>query len=348
MLVFFHSERNMLYKCASEMEKTMYQLNEKQPVRVEEATFSDIGWKESDIEDLLRKNVDMICDDEESMLIVGQQVHNAGNGRSDLIAMDNNGNIVLIEIKRDKRDIEGRKEAFEFQAIRYAATCATIKSSDELIQNIFAPYVEKHKDEFDNGPGLTSSEIAQRQFNDFIDRNGIKNFNENQRIILVAGDFDGQTLSAVAWLNSYHVDISCYQLHLLKTGDTVFLQPNKVLPVTDYEDYYVEMGYKGSVNKGDRRDISRRSLPKIDKLMEWGIVQAGDILVARGTQEKAVLQENGQVKLNDDTVLSLQQWLKQVFGWSSVETYAFAVDAKTGKTLSELRQEYMESLTNEQ
>jgi hypothetical protein len=128
----------------------------------------------------------------------------------------------------------------------------------------------------------------------------------------------------------------------------VFLQPNKVLPVTDYEDYYVEMGYKGSVNKGDRRDISRRSLPKIDKLMEWGIVQAGDILVARGTQEKAVLQENGQVKLNDDTVLSLQQWLKQVFGWSSVETYAFAVDAKTGKTLSELRQEYMESLTNEQ
>jgi RecB family endonuclease NucS len=206
MLVFFHSERNMLYKCASEMEKTMYQLNEKQPVRVEEATFSDIGWKESDIEDLLRKNVDMICDDEESMLIVGQQVHNAGNGRSDLIAMDNNGNIVLIEIKRDKRDIEGRKEAFEFQAIRYAATCATIKSSDELIQNIFAPYVEKHKDEFDNGPGLTSSEIAQRQFNDFIDRNGIKNFNENQRIILVAGDFDGQTLSAVAWLNSYHVD----------------------------------------------------------------------------------------------------------------------------------------------
>jgi hypothetical protein len=108
------------------------------------------------------------------------------------------------------------------------------------------------------------------------------------------------------------------------------------------------MGYKGSVNKGDRRDISRRSLPKIDKLMEWGIVQAGDILVARGTQEKAVLQENGQVKLNDDTVLSLQQWLKQVFGWSSVETYAFAVDAKTGKTLSELRQEYMESLTNEQ
>ena len=33
--------------------------------------------KESDIEELLRKNIDMICDEEESMLIVGKQVRNA-------------------------------------------------------------------------------------------------------------------------------------------------------------------------------------------------------------------------------------------------------------------------------
>ena len=33
-----------------------------------------------------------------------------------------------------------------------------------------------------------------------------------------------------------------------------------------------------------------------------------------------------------------------VFGWSSVETYAFSVDKKSGKTLKELRQEYMEKV----
>ena len=63
----------------------------------------------------------MLCDDEESMLIVEQQVRNVSSGRSDLTAIDNNGDIVLIEIKRDKADIIGRKESFEFQAIRYAA-----------------------------------------------------------------------------------------------------------------------------------------------------------------------------------------------------------------------------------
>ncbi|GEN82851.1 hypothetical protein SLU01_11630 [Sporosarcina luteola] len=58
------------------------------------------------------------------MLIVRKQVRNASNGISDLTAIDHEGNIVLIEIKRDRKDIEGRKEAFEFQAIRYAASYA--------------------------------------------------------------------------------------------------------------------------------------------------------------------------------------------------------------------------------
>ena len=187
----------------------MYLLNNDHPNQIEETTFAELGKKESYIEEILRKNVDMICDDAESMLIVGQQVKNQKNGRSDLTAMDDDGNIVLIEIKRDKKDIELRREAFEFQAIRYAASCATIKSTDELIQNVFAPYVEKHKAEFQTAGTLTSTEIAQRSLDDFIRTNDIKSFNERQRIVLVASEFDEQTLSAVAWLNSNQVDISC-------------------------------------------------------------------------------------------------------------------------------------------
>ena len=40
---------------------------------------------ERDIEEMLRLNIDMLCEtDEESMLIVGKQVKNVQNGRSDL------------------------------------------------------------------------------------------------------------------------------------------------------------------------------------------------------------------------------------------------------------------------
>ena len=75
----------------------MYILNKKQPSKLEEITFAELGMKESDVEEILRTNIDMLCDDEESMIIVGQQVKNEKNGRSDLTALDNNGDVVLIE-----------------------------------------------------------------------------------------------------------------------------------------------------------------------------------------------------------------------------------------------------------
>lgn len=118
----------------------MYVIADNQVNKLEEITFADIHMREVHIEEILRNNIDMICDDEESMILVGQQVVNEQLGRSDLTAIDQDGNLVLIEIKRDKRDIESRREPFEFQAIRYAASCATIQSTDELIQNLFAPY----------------------------------------------------------------------------------------------------------------------------------------------------------------------------------------------------------------
>lgn len=321
----------------------MYILKNSQLLKIEATTFAELHMKESDIEEILRQNVDMLCDDEESMLIVGQQVKNESSGRSDLTAIDNEGDIVLIEIKRDKADIVGRKEAFEFQAIRYAASYATIKSTDELIQNIFEPYVEKHIDEFGQQSGLNSSEIAKRFLSDFIELNNITVFNARQRIILVASEFDDQTLSAVAWLNNNQVDISCYQICPYKLNGDILLDIKKILPVVDYEDFYVNVTKKGSLQKGRKKDISRKSLPKIDSLIEWEVVRPGDVIVAKGRTEEAVLQENGQVKTEGD-IMSIQQWLKIVFGWSSVETYAFSVDKKSGKTLSELRQEYMEKV----
>lgn len=324
----------------------MYLLKNHQPSKIKATTFTDLHMKESDIEEILRQNVDMLCDDEESMLIVGQQVENGSGGRSDLTAIDNEGDLVLIEIKRDKADIASRREAFEFQAIRYAASYATIKSTDELIQNIFAPYVEKHRKEFAQQQGLNSSEIAKRFLSDFVELNNITAFNARQRIILVASEFDDQTLSAVAWLNNNQVDISCYQICPYKLNGDVLIDMKKILPVVDYEDFYVNVVEKGSLRKDRKKSISRRILPKIDALIEWRVVEPGDIIVAKGRDEEAVLQEDGQVKSENGT-MTLQQWLKGVFGWSSVETYAFSVDQKSGKTLSALRQEHMEKMEQE-
>ena len=319
----------------------MYSIKGKQAARIEPVTFSELNMTENDIEEILRNSIDMICDEEESMLIVGRQVRNEKNGRSDLTAVDNNGNIVLIEIKRDRKDIEHRKEAFEFQAIRYAASYATIDKTDDLVKKVYAPYIEKYRSEFELGE-LTSFELGIRKLNEFLQVNDAqKNFNEKQRIILVASDFDEQTLSAVAWLNSNNVDMSCFRLTPYKLNEDLFFYVEKLLPVTNYDDYYVNLMDKSVTTSvaGDKK-ITRRSLPKIDLMLEWGVVKEGDIIVAKGREDEGRLLSNGNVMVNGEEK-SMQAWLKEIYGWSSVQTYVFAVHKETGKTLSQIREEYM-------
>ncbi|PGY09131.1 hypothetical protein [Bacillus sp. AFS031507] len=325
----------------------MYKIQANKAVKVDEVTFSELQMLESDIEELLRSNIDMVCDEEESMLIVGRQVRNAQHGRSDLTAVDNNGNIVLIEIKRDRKDIESRKEAFEFQAIRYAASYAKIVDSEDLVSKIYAPYIEKYRSEFEH-QSLTSSELGNRKLNEFLQVNGAENnFNKNQKVVLVASEFDEQTLSAVAWLNRNGVNMSCYKLIPFKIHDEVYINVEKLLPLADYEDYYVNFLEKSSSSiKKTGKKLSRQRLPKIDSLLEWGVVQAGDLIIAKDRDEEATLLSNGNVEVNG-VEQSMQKWLKDIYGWSSVQTYVFAIHKQTGKSLSKIREEYMDKLAEE-
>ncbi|NLY72347.1 MAG: hypothetical protein GX079_01460 [Tissierellia bacterium] len=320
----------------------MYKIKDTITEKIEASTFSELNMKEKDIEEILRKNVEIICDEEESMLIVGSQVRNEANGISDLVAIDDKGNLVLIEIKRDKEDIVSRKESFEFQAIRYAASYATVKTEDELISKLYAPYINKFKKEFDISE-LTHEEFALRKLSEFLKVNDAENnFNDNQRIILVASSFDEQTLSAVSWLASNKVDISCYQLIPYLIDGSIYIKSEKILPLSQFDDFYVNLLDGKNSNKKLGKPITRRQLPKIRDMIAWGVVNEGDILIAKDfLEEKAILLKSGNVIYNEEE-LSLNKWLSSVYGWAAIQSYVFAVHEKSGKTLSAIREEYME------
>lgn len=53
-----------------------------------------------------------------------------------------------------------------------------------------------------------------------------------------------------------------------------------------------------------------------------------------------MLINNGNVLVNEAEI-SLNKWLKNVFGWSSICIYKYAVHKESGKTLSQIREEYM-------
>lgn len=49
----------------------MYNIIDKKAVKVESVTFTELGMKENEIEEIRRCYIDMLCDEEESMHIVG-------------------------------------------------------------------------------------------------------------------------------------------------------------------------------------------------------------------------------------------------------------------------------------
>lgn len=50
---------------------SLYKIKNNKAKKVEAVTFSELNMQENDIEEILRCNIDMLCDEEESLLIVG-------------------------------------------------------------------------------------------------------------------------------------------------------------------------------------------------------------------------------------------------------------------------------------
>ena len=317
-------------------------------IEIKFRNFKDLNLQERHIEEFLRKNINLLFRDDETLLVVGQQVRNASNGISDLTALDSDGNIVLIEIKRDVQDIKARKEPFEFQAIRYAASYAKISTPESLVESVYSSYIEIHKDEYELGD-LTPSEKARRELNKFLSSNdALKTFNKKQRIILIASSFDKQTLSAVAWLISNGVDVICLKITPVFIGEQGFLSIEKILPPAQLDDFYVGLAGVGSPNEGDiistASAFNRTWLPRMDKLFEWQLIKAGDSLEIKEFDSSEALIIDDEFVLFNGEEISYNNWGKKVTGWSGINIYEWAVLGSTKKTLHELRMEKMAEL----
>jgi hypothetical protein len=316
-------------------------------VELRPRSLKELALVEADLEEFVRKNVQVLFpDDDETLLIVGQQARNAAGGRADLVAVDSNGAIVLIELKRDATDISARKEPFEFQAIRYAANYALIQTPEKLVELLFAPYIERHRHEF-AVQELTSHELAARTLGDFLDKNNAKpTFNSRQRIILIASDFDPQTLSACAWLAANKIDVRCLRVQPCELSGQALLLVEQVIPPARLEEYFVPVADVSGSSKAQTGSGTgtRQALPRMSQLLDWGLVAPGDSVHIRGHAEKpATILDAKRVRMDGQDV-SFNDWGQSVTGWSAINIYEWAIHTKTGKTIDALRREKIEEL----
>lgn len=319
-------------------------------VEIKDLTFAQMDVQEDDLEEFIRRNIDIVFPDE-TLLVVGQQVVNEGRGRADLVAIDAASSVVLIELKRDAGDIQSRAEQLEWQAIRYAANYALIASRSALVQSLFAPYIEKHREEFGRME-LTPVQLAEEVLAEFLERNQLRHdeFNRRQRIVLVASSYKEEVLSACAWLSRGGIDIRCLTLSPIVCKGQHFLVVEQIIPPTKLEEYFVEVaepGRRRSTLVGSTTSERRRgTLPRMRALIDWGIVKPGDKLYIKNHPEAIAVIVDAETVTFGGEQLRFNDWGTKVTGWSAINIYEWAVLASADRSLDELRRQRMEELAH--
>ena len=145
----------------------------------------------------------------QELFLVGKELQPSDDvdDRIDLLALDKEGNAVVIELKR------GNNRYQLFQAISYAGMVA------KWVPDDFLKFDESRREALENFLEVDRDEI-----------------NHSQRIILIAEDFDYSVLVGAEWLSEQHgVDLSCCRLSLAKDAEAngEFLVCTNIFPAPE-------------------------------------------------------------------------------------------------------------------
>lgn len=153
------------------------------------------------------------------------------NERLDLMAIDPNGTLVVIELKRDD---SGKN--VDTQAIKYAAYCSTLTLED--VVSIHKQYL------LNKGINKTMEEVRDIILQ-FIQNSDFEQIDDRPRIIIVSNNFRPEVTASVMWLKKYGLDIKCVRLIPYEIdNDTIGLEAVTIIPVPEAEDYIVKVGRK--------------------------------------------------------------------------------------------------------
>ena len=214
--------------------------NTKVSVKVTEVDFSHLGLQErQDIQEWVVANPGILGDD---LLIIAKEFSDFDqtSERLDLLAIDHDGKLVIIELKRDHSGVDAH-----WQAIKYASYLRHAIHEDIL--RMLATYED------------VSEAEAEGRLLEHIETGSLENLNDDQRIILASHRFAPEVTSAVLWLNDKAQDenlITCVQLIPYQDGDVLYVQTNTIIPVVGTERYSIQIGGNGDDGTDNERSNS--------------------------------------------------------------------------------------------
>ncbi len=219
----------------------IYEYSNDKLSEVSESAFSILGIRErDDLQRLLRDQVEIVAPD---CLVIGEEFGewDESSRRIDLLAIDQEANLVVIELKRTEKGGH-----MELQSVRYAAMVSTM--TFEQAVNVFEKYLAKRKIEED----------AESTILNFLgwDTGNDEDFASDVRIVLVSANFSVELTGAVLWLTQRDIDIRCIRIQPYQREGQVLLDVQQIIPLPEAEEFQVRIKEK---QKRERKKTSYNS-----------------------------------------------------------------------------------------
>jgi len=198
--------------------------------RIDKKTFKELDIRERDhLQEWIADNTDCLG---EELLIIQKEFDGFDDTRErlDLLGLDQGGNLVIIE---NKLDDSGRDVTW--QALKYASYCQTL--TKDQIKEIYQSYLDRNFKE------ANAEELIEEFFNGQPFQEIPLNEND-QRIILVSGEFRKEVTSTVLWLLDRGIKIQCFKVSPYKFKDSILLDIEQIIPIKEAEEFIIKMADK--------------------------------------------------------------------------------------------------------
>ncbi|MFV0422707.1 DUF4268 domain-containing protein [Oleidesulfovibrio sp.] len=211
------------------------------------ATFSSLDIKEREhLQEWIAKHPKSLGED---LLIIQKEFNGFDETmeRLDLLALDKNGDLVVIE---NKLDDSGRDVVW--QGLKYAGYCANMTSLQVI--EVYEQYLSKHPPQLEQS---AKERIAEFLYQENEGDNELT-LNKKQRIIFVAANFRKEVTNTVLWLAQYGVACKCIKVTPYIHGKEKFLNVEQIIPTPESEDFMIGIQEKKAEEQRQESGKARR------------------------------------------------------------------------------------------
>ncbi len=183
----------------------------------------------------------------EELLIIQKEFDGFDDTRErlDLLALDKDGNLVIIE---NKLDDTGRDVVW--QTLKYASYCSSL-SKLQIIE-IYQRYLNR----FQQG-GDASALMCE--FLGVEDTEELKlNLGNSQRLMMVAANFRKEVTSTALWLLGYGIQVQCFKTTPFSDGEQLYLNVEQIIPTPEAKEFMIGMNAKEAEEKSTEVETKNR------------------------------------------------------------------------------------------